>query len=91
MNPLPPHEGPMTYPCEQKDAINRIGETVESIHTVVLDLAIQNQRLTTVEAIAIDHESRIRKIEKTPLRVIYWVAAIVATIVSGFFTHKFWG
>lgn len=81
----------MTTPCTKEDVIDRIANTVESIHTVVTDIAVQNGRITTLETTSTDHETRIRKIEKTPLRLLYWVGGILATVIAGFFTHRFWG
>lgn len=81
----------MTTPCDKGPMLERMENKLESIHNVVTDIALQNQRITTLETASVDHEGRIRKIEKTPIRVLYWIAGIAATVIGGFFTHRLWG
>ena len=81
----------MTVPCEQEANISKIGVKVDRIHDIVTDLALQNARITSCEDVGNDHEARIRKIEKTPTRMLYWIGGIVATVVAGFLTHRLWG
>ena len=81
----------MTIPCEQKENIEKIGQTVDQIHEVVTGLALQNQRIIVLETSSKDHEKRLRSVEGMPLKVFYWCAAIVATVLSGWLTHSLWG
>ena len=81
----------MTIPCEQKEAIGKIGETVESIHLMVTEIAIQNQRIGAVELTVVDHETRVRKIEKTPIRIFWSMLGLISTILTAWATHSLWG
>lgn len=80
----------MTTPCDKGPILNEIKEDIKSIHKVVTDIALQNQRITTLEGTTLDHEGRIRRIERTPIRVLYWVAGIVAMVIGGYLTHRLW-
>ena len=73
----------MPLPCEQETNIKRIGDTVDKIHSVVTDLALQNERINNLESQANDHEGRIRKLE--PLKAAYWIAGVGVPVLLGWY------
>ena len=81
----------MTEPCTQEENIIRIGRKVDEIHDVVVDIRLQNQRIETLEDTNNDHEGRIRKIEKTPIRVLWGAAGLSGTIIAAWVTRALWG
>ena len=81
----------MTEPCTQEENIIRIGRKVDEIHDVVVDIRLQNQRIETLEDTNNDHEGRIRKIEKTPIRVLWGAAWLSGTIIAAWVTRALWG
>jgi len=81
----------MTIPCTQESNIIEIGNTVKKIHSVVTDLALQNQRIGTLETTSVDHEKRIRRFERTPVKLLCWGMGIVGTITAAWATHMLWG
>jgi hypothetical protein len=81
----------MSFPCEQKETIHAIDSKLDTLIELQIDNATIHAELLTQNAKVADHENRIRKIEKAPIRLLYWIGAIFATLISGFFTHKIWG
>ena len=81
----------MTEPCTQEENIIRIGRKVDDIHDMVVDIRLQNQRIETLEAIKNDHEYRIRKIEKTPIRVVWGAVGLSGTVIAAWVTRALWG
>lgn len=81
----------MTDPCTKSEVIERIDKKLDTLIDLQIDNATIHQQLIIQSEKIDDHEGRIRRIEKTPIRVLYWIAGIAATVIGGFFMHSLWG
>ena len=81
----------MTVPCDKGEILTEIKDDVKQIHAVVTAIATQNERITTLEVKSIDHEGRMRHVERLPVRAFFSVLTIAASIFTLWVSHKFLG
>ena len=81
----------MTVPCDKGPILIEIKEDIKQIHAVVTAIATQNERITTLEVKSIDHESRMRHVERLPVRAFFASLTVGASIFTLWVSHKFLG
>jgi len=67
------------------------GKKLDHIADALTVLAIQKERMENLSTQVEDHEGRIRTIEATPTKMLWWAMGIAAAVISGAVLHRVFG
>lgn len=81
----------MTIPCTKEAVIDRIDVKLDQLIEIQIDNAAIHGELAAHRKQIDDHEVRVRKIEKTPIRILWLLSGITATAAAGWAVRTMWG
>ena len=85
----------MTVPCDKQPMFDiliasdkKAHEKLDRISTTLQILAVQGEKVSTLEKKSLDIEGRVRKIEDQPRKFLVWCGGVISVVVAAWMIYR---